>query len=115
MTSEKNQRTLQLSKDELLSSKLSPDEKEDLADALESCLEGTNGLTPDEKLQNVSESVFTLMRLHVRARCSMGIKSWKDVLVSCKREIMWVLFAFFGLLFFHPEIAALLKGVAGNG
>lgn len=112
MISEKNQRKLQLSKDELLSSKLSPDEKEDLADALESCLEGTNGLTPDEKLQNVSESVFTLMRLHVRARCSMGIKSWKDVLVSCKRELMWTAFGFFFLLFFHPELAAILKEAA---
>jgi len=109
--SEKNQRKLQLSKEELLSSKLSPDEKEDLTDALESCLEGTNGLTPDEKLQNVSESVFTLMRLHVRARCASGVKSWKDVLVNCKRELMWILFAFFGLLFFHPEIAAMLKGI----
>ena len=98
-----------------MSSKLSADEKEDLADALQSSLEGTNGLTPEEKLQNVSESVFTLMRLHVRARCASGIKSWKDVLVSCKRELLWALYGLFVLLFFHPEIAALLKGVAQNG
>lgn len=115
MISDKNQRKYQLSKDELMSSKLSPDEKEDLADALQSSLEGTNGLTPEEKLQNVSESVFTLMRLHVRARCASGIKSWKDVIVGCKREILWALYGLFVLLFFHPEIAALLKGVAQNG
>lgn len=111
MISEKNQRKLQLSKDELMSSKLSPDEKEDLADALESCLEGTNGLTPDEKLQNVSESVFTLMRLHVRARCASGIKSWKDVLVICRRELMYLGFGLTALLLFRPEIAQVLGGL----
>lgn len=111
MISEKNQRKLQLSKEELMTSKLSTQEKDDLLEALESSLEGTNGLTQDEKLQNVSESVFTLMRLFVRARCAVGAKSWKDVLVNCKREIMWLGFALFGLLFFHPEIAAMLKGI----
>lgn len=111
MISEKNQRKADITKDELMSSKLSADEKEDLAEVLQSSLDGTNGLTPEEKLQNVSESVFSLVRLHIRGRCGASVKSWKDVLVSCKRELMWILFAFFGLLFFHPEIAAMLKGI----
>ena len=111
MISEKNQRKLQLSKEELMTSKLSTQEKDDLLEALESSLEGTNGLTQEEKLQNVSESVFTLMRLFVRARCAVGAKSWKDVLVICRRELMYLGFGALVLFFFHPELAQVLRGL----
>lgn len=115
MISEKNARKMELSKEELMKSSLPSQEKEDLIEALENSLEGTNGLTPEQKIQNLSESIFSLVRLFVNARCSAGVKTWKDVLVNCKREILWALYGLFILLFFHPEIAALLKGVAENG
>lgn len=111
MISEKNQQKAEIAKAELLKSNLSELEKEDLADALDRSLEGTNGLTQEQKIQNLSESVFSLVRLFVHARCSTGVKSWKDVLVICRRELMYLGFGLAALLLFRPEIAQVLGGL----
>ena len=99
----------------MISASIIPQEEKDvLIDLLNTSLEGTNGLSDKEKLQNISETNFGLVCLfcsHLVEQGTESAKSWKTVLLKCKREIMWVLFAFFGLLFFHPEIAELLKGI----
>ena len=109
MISEKNARKMELSKEELMKSSLPSQEKEDLIEALENSLEGTNGLTPEQKIQNLSESVFSLVRLFVNARCSTGVKTWKDVLVLCKRELLYLGLGALVLFLFHPELALILK------
>lgn len=113
MISDKDKQKVEIAKAELLKSNLSELEKEDLADALDRSLEGTNGLTQEQKIQNLSESVFSLVRLFVHARCSTGVKSWKDVLVICRRELMYLGFGITGLLVFRPEIAQVLSGIIG--
>lgn len=45
--------------------KLTADEKVDLESILLSAEEGTNGLSPEEKLQSVSETVFNIVSLMV--------------------------------------------------
>lgn len=45
--------------------KLTAEEKIDLEDILLSASQGTNGLSPEEKLQSVSETVFNIVSLMV--------------------------------------------------
>ena len=70
-------------------------------------LAATNGMTPEEKLQACTENQLTLICLFALHLSEQNAKqrSWKDVIVRCRREILWLGLGLFFLLYFHPEIA----------
>lgn len=101
---------------------LSSDDEAQLITLVENARIATNGLSPDEKIQTMSENQFSMVLLMVETILDLRKQtavtpSWKDVLVRCRSEIMWVLFGVIILLLFRPHIAdgltALATGAGG--
>lgn len=93
-------------------SSLGQEEKDDYIDLLTLSLQGTNGLSSDQKLQNVSEVNFGLVRLfcqHIVDSKKADAKSWREVIVKCKRELMWLSFGIVALLMVHPQIVKIVE------
>jgi hypothetical protein len=114
--SELNRRKHDIAAKAVADSNLSASLKEDLTDALESTLEATNGLTPEEKLQSSTENQFTMTRLFAITLVNFSSRtaSWRDVAIAYK----WPLVIMFGFLcialIFRPELAALVESVSRN-
>ena len=87
--------------------------KEDLTEVLTRSLEATNGFTPEEKLQSCTENQFNLARLMVLQLVSQSKHptNWKDVLISVKREAMYLGFAIAALLALRPQIALVVDHI----
>lgn len=111
MISEKLQLKKNVTETVIKNSNLSLDEQTDLIDLLNDTLEGTNGLTEKEKLQNVSVSIFNLTRIFCNSIIQNHKKTttWKDVIVLCKNQIMWLGFGLVVLLALRPEISAVIE------
>ena len=93
-------------------SSLGQEEKDDYIDLLTLSLAGTNGLSSDQKLQNVSEVNFGLVRLfcqHIVDSKKDSAKSWRETIVKCKRELMWFGLGVIALLMLHPQIVQIVK------
>jgi hypothetical protein len=96
------------------SKNLSADEKGDLQDILLHAEEGTNGLTQEEKLQNVSETVFSIVTMMVSQRLDGGygrLQGLYKVIMECKWQICILAGILATCLIFRPEVAELLKAV----
>lgn len=103
------------------SSTLPMEMQDNLIEAIESTRETTNGLTPDEKLQATTENQFMIVRLlamHMISANKDVKKTWKDVLVECKREFAIVVVALaviIGVLLWHePKLADHIDPIASH-
>lgn len=101
---------------------LSSDDEAKFITLVENARIATNGLSPDEKIQTMSENQFSMVLLMVETvldfrKQTAVTPSWKDVLVRCRSEIMWIMFGLMILLLFRPHIAdgltALATGAGG--
>lgn len=86
--------------------------QDNLIEAIESTRDTTNGFTQEEKLQLTTENQFMIVRLltmHMINANKEAKKSWKDVLIECKREFAMVVVALaiiLGILFgIRPQLA----------
>lgn len=75
--------------------------------------EGTNGLTQEEKLQNVSETVFSIVSMMVSQRLDgFGkLNAICKVIVETKWQICIVVGTLAMALVFRPEVAEILKAL----
>lgn len=103
------------------SSTLPMEMQDNLIEAIESTKETTNGLSPDEKLQATTENQFMIVRLlamHMISANKEIKKTWKDVLVECKREFAIVVVALaviIGVLLWHePKLADHIDPIASH-
>ena len=82
-----NESKAQMSIREIADSNLDSESKNDLIEMVEEAKISTNGLTPEEKLQAVSENQFRMVRCLARSIVSSArprARTWKDVIVECK-------------------------------
>lgn len=82
-----NESKAQISIREITESVLDSESKNDMIEMVEEAKISTNGLTPEEKLQAVSENQFRMVRCLARfivAAAKPAARSWKDVIVECK-------------------------------
>lgn len=82
-----NESKAQMSIREIADSNLDSESKNDLIEMVEEAKISTNGLTPEEKLQAVSENQFRMVRCLARsivASAAPKARTWKDVIVECK-------------------------------
>jgi hypothetical protein len=86
--------------------------QDNLIEAIESTRDTTNGFTQEEKLQLTTENQFMIVRLltmHMINANKEAKKTWKDVLIECKREFAMVVVALaiiLGILFgIRPQLA----------
>ncbi len=82
-----NESKAQMSIREIADSNLDSESKNDLIEMVEEAKISTNGLTPEEKLQAVSENQFRMVRCLARSIVSSAkpnVRTWKDVIVECK-------------------------------
>lgn len=82
-----NESKAQMSIREIADSTLDSESKNDLIEMVDEAKLSTNGLTPEEKLQAVSENQFRMVRCLARsivASAKPSVRSWKDVIVECK-------------------------------
>lgn len=96
---------------------LSSEDEAQFITLVENARIATNGLSPDEKIQTMSENQFSMVLLMVETilnfrKQTTVTPSWKDVLVRCRSEIMWILFGVMILLLFRPHIADGLTALA---
>ena len=85
--------------------------QDNLIEAIESTRDTTNGFTQEEKLQLTTENQFMIVRLltmHMINANKEAKKTWKDVLIECKREFAYMIVALaiiLGILFgFRPHL-----------
>ena len=94
---------------------LTSEEKMDYETILLSAQEGTNGLTPEDKLQSVSETVFNIVSLMIAKRLdgSEGgkLQGLYKVLIECKWQICIITGIIATLLIFQPEIAQVITAI----
>lgn len=90
----------------------------DLQDALVELVEdariATNGLTPDEKIQVMSENQFSMAVLLVQtclaslSREDVAGTGWRGLIVKCRREITIIAVFVIGLLVLRPQLLAVI-------
>lgn len=89
--------------------------KETITENIDACLEACNGLTVEEKIQANSENNFItallLSKLYIRMFTEEDVKSWKEVAISCKWQIVCIVFGICGLLAFRPELSSLIQSL----
>lgn len=91
--------------------------KEDLRTIVRQTADATNGMTPEEKTQALSQGVFDIARLMVYNMIHEArhpTRSWKDVIVECRRTICVLAGIIAGLLIIRPEIAEIAYAVSGH-
>ena len=122
MTKKKYEDLTNASIESIKEANLPSDEEAQLITLVENARIATNGLSPDEKIQTMSENQFSMVLLMVETilntrKQTIVTPSWKDVLVRCRSEITWVMFGLLILLLFRPHIAdgltALATGAGG--
>ena len=105
--------------DAIEASKMDPARKSHLRRMLVRAEEGTNGLAPEAKLQNVSESVFDLCLLQVfdmidADKAGRGRAGLYGMIRECKWAIVALAAIVCGMLAFRPELAGLIGTLAGK-
>jgi len=93
------------------SKKLEETEKVLYRDLLQDCAENTNGKTPEEKLQGVTESVFTIVQLLVLDKLADSKHSMWETIKTCKWQITIIIGILAVLLIFQPELASLITTI----
>lgn len=114
-----NESKAQISIREITESALDSESKNDLIEMIEEAKTSTNGLTPEEKLQAVSENQFRMVRCLARsivAAAKPAARSWKDVIVECKSYLfpsVCIALAIISAAFIlKPELAQIAASVA---
>ena len=78
---------------------------------IQNCEEGTNGLTPEAKLQKCSENLFYLTSLIVLDKCgkeNTKLTGLYKMIVDCKWQICIVVGLICLSLIFRPELSNLI-------
>ena len=73
---------------------------------------GTNGLTPEEKLQACAENLFNLTYLFIRDKLDAPrsrLSLIRDIAIACRWQITIVALGVCAVLAFRPQIAALIE------
>lgn len=82
-------------------------------DLINNAADGTNGLSQDEKLQNVSETVFSLVMLKILDKCSEPNENKKYSLYRMVTECKWAICVLGGIisaaLILRPELSSLIS------
>lgn len=87
-------------------------------DLINNAADGTNGLNQEDKLQNVSETVFSLVMLKILDKCS---KQKEDIrrytIYSTIAECKWAICLLGGIistaLILRPELSTLISSLFG--
>lgn len=115
MISEKNKNKAELYKSAVTNSELDPTDKELLIDFISDSLDATNGYTQEEKLQKTTENQFTTALILSRLLCKKHeTKSWKDVVMNCRNQIVIIALFISCVLVFRPEIASVIGVIIGK-
>ena len=81
-------------------------------DLINNAADGTNGLNQEEKLQNVSETVFSLVMLRILDKCSLPKEDKRYSLYKMVTECKWAICVLGGILsvglILRPELSALI-------
>ena len=81
-------------------------------DLINEAANGTNGLDKEEKLQNVSETVFSLVMLKILDKCASPEEHKRYSLYRMISECKWAICVLGGILslalILRPELSALL-------
>ena len=90
------------------SKKLEETEKVLYRDLLQDCAENTNGKNSEEKLQGVTESVFTVVQLLVLDKLADSKHTMWETIKECKWAIVIIVGILSTLLIFQPQLASLI-------
>lgn len=94
------------------SKSLEDNEKMLFRDLINNAANGTNGLNQTEKLQNVSETVFSIVMLKILEKCSPSDNGGKYSLYRMVAECKWAICVLGGILslalILRPELSALI-------
>lgn len=77
-------------------------------DLLEDAAKNTNGVSQEEKLQGVTESVFLITQLLVLDKLDNSKHSMWETIVKCRWQIVIVIAVLSVLFIFQPQLAAIL-------
>lgn len=116
-----NESKARISIREIEESELDSESKNDLIEMVDEAKISTNGLTPEEKLQAVSENQFRMVRCLARSIVSAAkpkVRTWKDVIVECKAWLfpsLCIGLAIIASAFvLKPELAQIAASVHAN-
>lgn len=110
-----NQRRNELAKQAVNASTLNADAKADLDELLDASLAGTNGLDAGAKLDAVADNLYQLTRLTcVHLAEKPRAASWKDVIISCRRELAVIGLGLVALFALRPQIALAVERIFGG-
>ena len=117
MITQKIEEQEKLMVDRIEKSDLDIDDKSQLIEQLKCSKEACNGMTPEEKIQALSENGFAVSVILSKIMLMLKQKppaSWKDVALAAVNS--WKVVTMVGFLTFlfamRPEIAEVLKGLA---
>lgn len=81
-------------------------------DLINNAADGTNGLTQEQKLQNVSETVFSLVMLKILDKCSVPKEIKRYSIYRMVAECKWAICLLGGIisaaLIMRPELSSLI-------
>ncbi len=93
------------------SKKLEETDKVLYRDLLQDCAENTNGKTAEEKLQNTTETVFTIVQLLILDKLADNKNTIWNVIKDCKWALVIIVAILSLTLIFRPELASLLTAL----
>ena len=93
------------------SKKLEETDKVLYRDLIQTCAENTNGVTAEEKLQNTTETVFTIVQLLILNKLDVSRHSIWGVIRECKWQIVIIVAILSLVLIFRPELASLITSL----
>ncbi len=95
---------------EINDSKLPFAEKDDLREIIVRAAEGSNGLTPDDKIQATAENLANLTYLFTRHMLTMTPPptGWKDVIIACKWPLVIITGIIAVMLILQPQLATVI-------
>ena len=78
---------------------------------LQECAEKTNGRSQEEKLQGVSEGLFTIVQILILEKLSKDKATIWNVIIKCRWCIVIIVAILSILLIFRPELASLIPSI----
>lgn len=97
------------------SSHLDENDKILFRDLINNAANGTNGLDKEEKLQNVSETVFSLVMLKILDKCTSPKDEKRYSLYKMVTECKWAICVLGGILslalILRPELSSLISSL----
>lgn len=110
MISKKLLNRSELAKQAVQKSALTSTDKDILNEMIEESLQNTNGISPEEKIQNLTENTFSLLFLFIaHITKDPHVTSWKDLIIACKRETLIGLIAILIALIVQPGLVKIFE------